>query len=298
MWRSSMPYGRAMRMLHGRPWCSISIGCWPSSSGAPAKTRSSSRPRHASRPSEPALPRVIGNPVDIATPHGAMDAYAARPDDAKPHPLVVIFMDIWGLREELFGIVRRVAGEGHYCVVPNLFHREGKFSYAPRNTEGRTLSFDLLPEDVQREMRGRAERLDRATLRADVAAILEFCRREPVREGPAGSIGYCMGGREAFFAAQEFPARFRATASLHGSRLVTDAADSPHRLTDRMRGEVYCGFAEFDRGAPPEVIRQVEDGLRGNRDLAFTTQVHRGARHGYALPDRDVHDRAATEVDW
>jgi len=227
-----------------------------------------------------------------------MDAYVAHPDDGRAHALVVLFMDIWGLREELFGLVRRVAGEGYYCVVPNLFYREGRFSYAPRNADGRTLSFDLLPDDVQREMRGRAERLDRTTLCTDATAILEFCRREPVRDGPAGSIGYCMGGREAFFAAQEFPARFRATASLHGSRLATEAADSPHRLIDRMRGEVYCGFAEFDRGAPPEVIGRIEEALRSNRDLTFKTQVHPGARHGYALPDRDVHDRAATEADW
>ncbi len=227
-----------------------------------------------------------------------MDAYAAYPDETGRWPLVVVFMDIWGLREELFGIARRIAGEGYYCVVPNLFYREGKFSYAPRNPEGRTLSFDLLPDDVQRAMRGRAERLGRATLRTDAAAILAFCEGQPVREGPVGSLGYCMGGREAFFAAQEFPARFRATASLHGSRLVSEAADSPHRLIDRMRGEVYCGFAEFDRGAPPEVIARIEDGLRDNRDLQFKTQVHAGARHGYALPDRDVHDRAATEADW
>ncbi len=227
-----------------------------------------------------------------------MDAYVARPDDANAYPLVVIFMDIWGLREELFGIVRRVAAEGYCCVVPNLFHREGKFSYAPRNAGGRTLSFDLLPDDVQREMRGRAERLDRTTLRGDAAAILEWCKHEQVAQGPAGSVGYCMGGREAFFAGQEFPERFRATASLHGSRLMTEAADSPHRLIDRMRGEVYCGFAEFDRGASPEVIRRIEDGLRANGHLSFKTQVHIGARHGYALPDRDIHDHAATEADW
>jgi carboxymethylenebutenolidase len=135
-------------------------------------------------------------------------------------------------------------------------------------------------------------------LRTDLAAILDFCKRERVGNGPAGSIGYCMGGREAFFAAQEFSERFRATASLHGSRLVTDAADSPHRLADRMRGEVYCGFAEFDRGAPPAVIAQIEECLRCNHNVAFAAHVHPGARHGYALPDRDIHDRQAAETDW
>jgi len=235
--------------------------------------------------------------IDIPTPDGAMDAYVAHPDTGGRFPLVVLFMDIWGLREELFAITRRVAAEGYYAMVPNLFYREGKFSFVKRNDEGRAISFNLLPEGVQEEMRARAERLSRQTLRTDLAAILDFCAHEPVRDGPAGSIGFCMGGREAFFAGQEFP-RFRATASLHGSRLVTPAEDSPHRSTHRMRGEVYCGFAEFDRGAPPEVIAKIEESLLGVAGLTSRTQTHRGAHHGYALPDRDVHDHAATESDW
>jgi carboxymethylenebutenolidase len=241
---------------------------------------------------------MIGRSIDIPTAHGVMDAYVAHRGGDTPFPLVILFMDIWGLREELFCIARRVASEGYYCMVPNMFYREGKFRYERRNAEGRALSFHLLPDDVQRDMRARAGRLDRQTLRADVASILDFCRREPVRDGPAGSIGFCMGGREAFFAAQEFSERFRATASLHGSRLVTEADDSPHRLTHRMRGGVYCGFAEFDRGAPPEVVDKIEQAMAGVDGLTFRMLMHRGAHHGYALPERDVHDHAATERDW
>jgi carboxymethylenebutenolidase len=241
---------------------------------------------------------MAGRIVDIPTPRGAIDAYAAHPDDGKSHPLVILFMDIWGLREELFGIARRVATEGYYCLVPNLFYREGKFHFEPRNAEGRMVSFDTLPQDTQVDMRARAERLDRQTLRADAASILDFCRGEPVRDSAAGSIGFCMGGRETFFAAQEFPERFRATASLHGSRLVTAAADSPHMLAHKMRGEVYCGFAEFDRGATPEIVQQIARSLQGIAGLSFSMRMHRGAHHGYALPDRDVYDHAAAEQDW
>jgi len=254
--------------------------------------------QHRQRPLTSRTPApMIGKSRTIATAHGVIDAYVAHPDD-RARPLVVLFMDIWGLREELFAIARRVAAEGYYCVVPNLFHREGKFDLARRHPDGRTMSFDLLPADIQRDMVARAERLDRHTLRADAAAILEFCAHEPVHDGPAGSVGFCMGAREAFFAAQEFPARFRATASLHGSRLVTRADDSPHRLAHRMRGEVYCGFAEFDRGTPPAVIAEIEKSLHATPGLTCRTQIHRGARHGYALPDRDVHDDAAAESDW
>ena len=227
-----------------------------------------------------------------------MDAYVAHPSDGNPHPLVIIFMDIWGLSEELFGIARRVAGEGYYCVVPNLFYRGGKFSYEPRDADGRMLSFVKLPQDIQKGMRARADRLNRETLRVDVAAILEFCKHEPVSVQAAGSIGYCMGGREAFFAAQEFPDCFRATASLHGSRLAIAANDSPHRLTHKMRGEVYCGFAEFDQGAPPDVVRAVEQALGSVAGLTFKSRLHPGAHHGYALPDRDIHDHQAAEQDW
>jgi carboxymethylenebutenolidase len=241
---------------------------------------------------------MVEGPVDIPAPRGTIDAYAAHPGDDKAYPLVILFMDVWGLREELFAITRRVAAEGYYCLVPNLFHREGKFRFERRDAQGRMVSFNTLAEDVQHDMRARAERLDRQTLRADVASILDFCRGAPVRDSAAGSIGFCMGGREAFYAAQEFPERFRATASLHGSRLVTEAADSPHRLMPKMRGEIYCGFAEFDHGAPPEVVRQIERSAQGVAGLTFRMRTHRGAHHGYALPDRDVHDHAAAEQDW
>src|SRR5262249_16459030 len=245
--------------------------------------RSSRMPRSpwTSNSAAAALP-MIGRSIDIPTADGPMDASMAHPEGRAPLPLVILFMDIWGLREELFGIARRVAAEGYCCLLPNLFHREGKFSFEQRNADGKAVSFNLLPEEVQRDMRGRAERLNRQTLRADVAAILDFCKREPVRDGAAGSVGFCMGGREAFFAAQEFPGAFGAAASLHGSRLVTAAEDSPHRLANRMRGGLYCGFAEFDRGAPAEVIDAIERAATSVEGLRFRMRMHPGAHHGYA----------------
>ncbi len=107
-------------------------------------------------------------------------------------------MDIWGLREELFAIARRVAAHGYYCVVPNLFYRDGKIRYERRNAAGKMVSFDTLPAALQEEMRGHARGINRQTARTDMAAILDFCRGEPVDGGPAGSVGFCLGGRIAF----------------------------------------------------------------------------------------------------
>jgi len=207
-------------------------------------------------------------------------------------------MDVWGLREELFTITRRVAAQGYYCVVPNLFYREGKVRFERRNADGKMVSFDTLPAALQNEIRGHAAKLDRRTARTDITAILDFCRAEPVAAGPAGSAGFCMGGRLAFHAGQEFPERFRANASLHGTLLVTEAADSPHRLVHRMRGELYCGFGERDRFATADIIAALASAFATQNKVAYRSNVHAGANHGYSLPDRDVYDSAATESDW
>lgn len=241
---------------------------------------------------------MIGKAIDIPTPDGIMDGYAAHPAAAGPFPLVVLFMDIWGLREELFAIARRVAAQGYYCVAPNLFYRDGKIRYERRNAAGQMVSFDTLPAALQEEMRGHATALSRKTAVTDIAATLDFCRDQPVNRAAAGSVGFCLGGRLAFHAAQEFPDRFRANACLHGTRLVSDAADSPHRLTNVMRGEMYCGFGERDPLTPPETRNALEQAFAGRANVTYRYNVHTGANHGYSLPDRDVYDRAAAETDW
>jgi carboxymethylenebutenolidase len=112
-----------------------------------------------------------------------------------------------------------------------------------------------------------------------------------------GCIGFCMGGRHVFRAAANFPHRFRASVSLHGTDLVTDSADSPHLSAKNAHGELYCGFGEKDRFTPPSTIRAIESALRGTK-VGFRHEVHKGADHGYALPDRDVYDKQAANRDW
>ena len=241
---------------------------------------------------------MIGKEIAITSGAGKMDAYVAHPDGEGPFPLVLLFMDVWGLREELFRIVRRVAAEGYYCVVPNLFYRDGKARYEERNADGRMLSFDKIAPAMQVKLRDLSGTVTRARAREDIAAVLEFCRQEPVDPGPAGSVGFCLGGRVIFFAGQEFPARFRANASLHGTRLIADASDSVHRLIGRMRGELYCGYGEHDSLCGPDVAAEIARLCADNPDLRYRGQIHPGAGHGYSLPDRDIYDHKATEADW
>jgi carboxymethylenebutenolidase len=91
--------------------------------------------------------------------------------------------------------------------------------------------------------------LTNALVTEDTAAWLGFLdAQDKVRPGGIGRIGYCMSGPYVTTAAARFPNRFAASASLYGVGVVTNAEDSPHLLIDRIRGEMYFGFAETDEG--------------------------------------------------
>ena len=183
--------------------------------------------------------------AEISTADGKMDAFVTHPEEGGPYPAVVILMDIWGLREELFDVARKIAMVGYHCTVPNFWYRRGKVRYEFRDANGRMRSLNVIPKEVQAEMLANMSHLTDRMAMADLGSILKFHDGEPVRQGPKGTIGYCLGGRLSLSAAAEFPDVFRASASMHGTAMVSDAPDSPHLSIGKMRGEVYCGMASM-----------------------------------------------------
>jgi carboxymethylenebutenolidase len=131
-----------------------------------------------------------------------------------------------------------------------------------------------------------------------LGALLDFLDRgEPVRGGAVGSIGYCMGGRHVICVAAAYPELFIAAASLHGTQLVSDREASPHGLAGQLRGELYCGFAEKDPNATPPIRAALAEAFAG-WPVDYRFALHVGTEHGYALPDRDIHDKHAANRDW
>jgi carboxymethylenebutenolidase len=236
--------------------------------------------------------------VEIPTPAGRMETFVTHPEGDGPFPLVIIYMDVWGLREELFEIARRVGTVGYYCAVPDFYYRQGRVRHEFRDAQNRMISLHALDEARQQQVTTPGRRLSNQMVVDDTGAILEFVRRgEPVRPGGVGAIGYCMGGRHVLCVAGHFPERIVASASLHGTRLISDAADSPHLLVKRFRGELYCGFAETDPYAPLSMVAELGELLRPC-PVTYRHAIHAGALHGYALPNRDIFHPHAAARDW
>ena len=236
--------------------------------------------------------------TEIPTADGRMDAFVTHPEEGGPFPAVIVLMDIWGLREELFDVARRIATVGYHCTVPNFWYRRGKVRFEYRDEKGRMRSLIAIPKAAQDEMHANMSHLTDAMAMADIGAVLKFLDGEPVREGPKGTIGYCLGGRLSLAAAAAFPDRFLASASMHGTRLVNDKPNSPHHFVGKMRGEIYCGFAEKDDLAPLSTIETLGKLFKEQTGVRYRAIVHPGTVHGYALPDRDIFDKPAADRDW
>lgn len=236
--------------------------------------------------------------LQVPTPGGPMETFLARPSEGGQFAPVVLYMDIWGVREELYDLARRVAAVGYCCLVPDFYHRQGRVRFAFYDERGRMITLESLSDERKAAVRAAGSKLTDTMVLDDTRDLLKQMAALPaVKQGPVGCIGYCMGGRHAFRVSGTFPDRFKASLCLHGSDLVTDSSTSPHLDAVKAQGEIYCGYAEHDRFAADSVRTAIAQAMKKSK-AAFHACLHPDAQHGYALPDRDVFDKHAANRDW
>ena len=236
-----------------------------------------------------ANPPVSESVVNIPTADGIMWAFHACPAAPGPHPAVILYQDAPGAREELKDFARRLARDGFFCLLPDMYYRVGKLRF-------RLTHRDAAMSAVIKALRNT---LTHPMVKADTAAMLDWLGRQSrAKSDIVGAVGYCQGGRFALAAAGHFPDRIRATATLYGTDMVTAEADSPHRLAKGMRGELYLGFAEHDPAVPAAAVATLQRALKANRDVAFTMESYPDTRHGFCFPEREVYHQKSAEIAW
>lgn len=229
--------------------------------------------------------------VEVAVDGGVADGVLSVPDGAGPHPLVVQYMDAGGLRPAMSGMAERLVGAGYAVVQPNLYWRAG--AYAPFDL--RTVWTD--PAERAR-LRTLMDGFTPAQAMADTRAFVARAARDPrVRAERIGALGWCMGGRMAFYAASELADLVVAAASIHGGGLVTTAPNSPHLGASRIRARLYFAVADEDPSCTAEHCEVLAAALTA-AGVAHELERFRGVRHGFAVPDFPVYDRDAAERQW
>jgi carboxymethylenebutenolidase len=230
--------------------------------------------------------------LQIPTPDGLADAFAASPNDGNRHPGVLIYTDAFGVRPVLAALAQELAGHGYYVLVPNLYYRHGP---APVIELPAHIGEDVRPAVIGQLMPLIDAHTSERALR-DADAYLTFLAAQPeVGAGPSAVIGYCVGVGLALRTAAAHPGRVAAVAGFHPGFLVTDAPDSPHRVLDGMIAEVHLGLSEHDMR--PAAITE----LNGSLDAAgvtYTSEIYPGTIHGYAMSDTDAFNSAALQRHW
>jgi carboxymethylenebutenolidase len=228
----------------------------------------------------------------IETQDGSMRTFVAHPDDGGPFPVVVVYMDALGLREPLRGIGRRIAEQGYFAVVPDLYYRFGdgiEFDAAklrdPESGEMQRM-FELM-QQVSDEM-----------AMSDTQAILDDVGAEPLAsDGAKGCVGFCWGGRLVVRAMATYPDEFVAGSALHPSFIVTESDDSAHHELHKLRGELYVGLGGADQFQPPAAFEPARAEL-GKHGIPHAAEIHDGADHGFMIPGAPAFQDEASERCW
>lgn len=226
--------------------------------------------------------------VSVVTKHGRMPTFAVRPEGNSSYPVVILYMDAPGIRDELRDMARRIAARGYYCVLPDLYYRLG------------TVRFDLPRRDERMStVVGACMRsIDNERMNEDTAGLLAFLDGEAeARSEKVSCVGFCMSGRYAMSVSAYFGARFASAASLYGVGLVTDDDGSPDKLLSKISGELYFGFAETDSSAPPETIAAIRTALAAS-SLKHQVDVFPNTHHGYCFTAGRFYEPAGAEATW
>src|SRR5713101_7296139 len=231
---------------------------------------------------------MIDQQIEIPTKDGHTTTFITHPERGGPHPVIILYMDAPGIREELRDMARRLGTSGYYVMLPNLYYRSGVVELGPLPAD---------PESPERKrMFGFMNSINIPMVMEDTTALLAYADgQSAARKDIVGAVGYCMSGRYAINAATHFPGRIKAAASIYGTHLATDQPDSPHLAAGKTRAELYFGCAETDIYAPMEIIEKLKASMKGaNAEV----EIYPGTHHGFAFPKRPVYDRDAAERHW
>lgn len=231
----------------------------------------------------------------VAAAEGPADAFLTRPAASGRFPGVVLHMDAFGLRPALRAHAERLARHGYCVLVPNAYYRTVGVPVV-EHLEERLQDPDRMA--LFGELRPHMGALTPDAVTADARAWVGALRGRPdVADGPLGTVGYCMGGRQALRMAGELAEDVGAAASFHGGGLATDAPDSPHLSAVRATGELYLGHADHDGSMEPEQMARLTRAL-AEAHVRHTAELYVGAAHGWTQADTPAYDAAAAEHHW
>ena len=226
---------------------------------------------------QPTKPR--GQMVQLGSKAQALPAYYVAPANAQPAPAIVVFMEAFGLNENIKGFCDRLADQGYAAIAPDIYHGQ-VFPYS--DLQGAIAKLKTLKDDVVMREFGQS---------------LEFLQtRSEVRPGGVGVTGFCMGGRYTFLANAVHAKRVKAAVSFYGGGIAAtnDVAGRQSLLSQvaAMAAPLMLMYGSEDSYIMAEEHQRIAQALSVAKKR-YSLNVFAGAGHGFMSDRRDSYNPAA-----
>jgi carboxymethylenebutenolidase len=212
-------------------------------------------------------------------------AYVSNPAGNGPFPAVIVYIEAFGLNENIKRICDRLASEGYVALAPDLY------SFDKDNVAAYT--------DMPKAM-GLMGKFTDEKLVDDAGASIRFLKSQKNVSGKIGTTGFCMGGRLAFLTACEFPDDIQASAHFYGGISAARPGKTlvPMDEAPKLKCPVLLNYAEKDAHIVHTVeVPAVEARLKA-LGKKYEVVVHQGADHGFMCDDRAAFHAEASKAGW
>ena len=234
---------------------------------------------------------MIEDEIILKTNDGLLDCRTFF-KNKKKFPPIIFYMDAPAIREELREMCRKIADNGYNVILPNLFYRygtEGNYPFDQKNYKKN--------KEELKKMLLTMNSTKNSMIIEDTRFILNYIESVIDNNNKVGIVGYCMSGRFVISAAAEFSDKIKATASFYGVDIVTNKKDSPHLLSNKIKGEIYLAFAENDIWVPNKVLNKIMSSF-SNLKIKSNIDVYKRTDHGFAFPERNTYNKKAADKHW
>lgn len=178
----------------------------------------------------------MGEMIDFKANGRTATGYLAMPTSDTGRGLILV-QEWWGLVGHITDVADRFAKEGFVVLAPDLYH--GETATSP--DEAGKLMMALNIAEAAKDMGGAA---------ACLAAMPEVSPKK------VASVGFCMGGQLALFAACQVPERIGAAVDFYGIHPAVKLDVS------RLSGPVLVHFATRDKSTPPDAANALVTRIR------------------------------------
>ncbi len=225
---------------------------------------------------------------DVAADGGVMPTYVAEPTNGGPYPIVIVFMEAFGVNGHIKNVANRFASEGYVAIAPDMYYRVEP-------------NIVIEYSDVQKAIPILQGMYDAQT-HADARTAINFAKGlDNVRADRIGCTGYCMGGTISWMTAC-LNRDIKAAAIYYPGGFIARETSvrrpvSPHSYAELLTAPVLGLFGEDDQSPPPADVNEVDAQLtRMGKPHDF--QIYKGAGHGFNCDERPSYHQASSDDAW